>query len=80
VGIVVPRHRQTAVDRNRLKRRIRELVRIDLLPALKARPAVDVVIRARVEAYAAGFTALRADILTVQRRLGGDFAGSKPAE
>ena len=26
VGIVVPRHRQSAVDRNRLKRRIRELV------------------------------------------------------
>ena len=80
VGIVVPRHRQSAVDRNRLKRRIRELVRIDLLPALKARTPVDVVIRARIDAYAAGFAALRADILAVQRRVGGDFAGSQPAK
>jgi len=79
VGIVVPRHRQSAVDRNRLKRRIRELVRIDLLPALQAVPPVDLVIRARIDAYAAEFEALRADILTVRRRLGGDVAGSQTA-
>jgi ribonuclease P protein component len=78
---VVPRHRQSAVDRNRLKRRIRELVRIDLLPSLKTRSAVDVVIRARIESYQAAFAALRADILTVRRRLGGgELSGPQPAE
>ena len=30
VGIIVPRHRQSAVARNRLKRRLRELVRLRL--------------------------------------------------
>ena len=35
VGIVVPRHQHSAVDRNRLKRRLRELVRLELLPALR---------------------------------------------
>jgi ribonuclease P protein component len=59
VGIVVPRHRRTAVDRNRLKRRLRELTRTRFLPT--ALP-VDVVIRARPEAYAASFDALEADI------------------
>ena len=32
VGLIVPRHRQTAVARNRLKRRLRELTRLRLLP------------------------------------------------
>ena len=31
--MIVPRHRHTAVARNRLKRRLRELVRTQLLPA-----------------------------------------------
>src|SRR5215204_1662918 len=48
VGFIVPKHKQTAVARNRLKRRLRELVRLRLLPGA---PAADVVIRARREAY-----------------------------
>ena len=47
VGIVVPRHKHSAVDRNRLKRRLRELVRLELLPVLRAASALDVAIRAR---------------------------------
>ncbi len=59
VGVVVPRYSGSAVDRNRLKRRLRELVRTRLLPTA---PSVDVVIRARREAYAASFDALSADV------------------
>jgi ribonuclease P protein component len=55
VGVVVPRYSRSAVDRNRLKRRLRELVRTRLLPVLAS---VDVVIRARPDAYAASFAAL----------------------
>lgn len=69
IGIVVPRHHQSAVDRNRLKRRLKELARVELLPLLRggALPiATDVAIRARREAYGAGFDALRADITTIR--------------
>lgn len=59
VGIVVPRYGLTAVARNRLRRRVREILRRDLLRRL---PAVDLVIRARRGAYAARFTDLRAEL------------------
>src|SRR6185295_18449086 len=65
VGIVVPRFRHTAVDRNRLKRRLRELVRLHLLPALRARVSVDVAIHARREAYGARPEALRNDLASI---------------
>jgi ribonuclease P protein component len=57
------------VDRNRLKRRLRELVRIELLPTLRASAAVDVTIRARTEAYATDLGALRSDVLFIQSRV-----------
>jgi RNase P protein component len=63
------------VDRNRLKRRLRELVRIELLPVLTDRPSTDIAIRARRESYAAEFAALRDDIVSVAARLGGDESG-----
>lgn len=76
IGIVVPRHQQSAVDRNRLKRRLRELVRLELLPALRARPAADVAIRARREAYAADVSALRREVLLIATRVASnDSAG-----
>jgi ribonuclease P protein component len=65
----VPLHQHSAVDRNRLKRRLRELTRLTLLPALRTRPPLDVVIRARREAYAAPLDALRADVSTVHARV-----------
>jgi ribonuclease P protein component len=59
VGLIVPRHKQSAVARNRLKRRLRELTRLHLLPAsLEA----DVVIRIRPDAYVATFDMLQADV------------------
>jgi ribonuclease P protein component len=66
VGIVVPRYSGSAVDRNRLKRRLRELVRTRLLTTTVS---VDVVIRARPGAYAAPFDALATDILRVAAML-----------
>jgi ribonuclease P protein component len=65
IGVVVPRHQRSAVDRNRLKRRLRELVRLELLPALRGGAPVDVAIRARREAYGASLDALRADVLSI---------------
>jgi ribonuclease P protein component len=60
LGLVVPRYQQTAVARNRLRRRLKELWRREVQPD---QPARDLVIRARREAYEAGFARLRADLL-----------------
>ncbi len=59
VGIIVPKHKHSGVERNQLKRRLRELARLRLLPAL-AHGAV--LLRARPEAYAAAFEALGRDV------------------
>ena len=59
VGLIVPRFRQSAVARNRVKRRLRELSRTRLLPTDV--PA-DVVIRIRPEAYRAPFASLATDV------------------
>ena len=59
MGFVVPKHKRSGVERNRLKRRLRELVRTRMLPAL---PPADVVIRPAPHAYDASFEALARDI------------------
>ena len=59
VGIIVPKHKHSGVERNRLKRRLRELARLRLLPGL---PAGVVLLRARPEAYGAAFEALARDV------------------
>lgn len=56
------------MSRNQLKRRLRELSRTGLLPAL-AGHALDVVIRARREAYDASFEALRSELAGVATQL-----------
>ena len=61
-GVVVPRYSQSAVARNCLKRRLRELIRTHLLPVSLS---VDIVIRARPGAYDAVFDELKADITRV---------------
>lgn len=71
VGVIVPRYKHSAVDRNRLKRRLRELARLALLPEI---PSLDLVIRARPEAYDASFATLRAELRTARERIAG-FAG-----
>lgn len=63
LGLVVPKHRQTAVARNRLKRRLREIGRTTVLPALdRAGLTVDLLVRARPEAYGAAFEELRGEL------------------
>lgn len=63
VGIIVPKHRHSGVERNQLKRRLRELVRLRLLPVLPHEASrAAVVLRARPEAYAASFEALARDV------------------
>jgi ribonuclease P protein component len=57
--LIVPRFRHSAVARNQLKRRLRELSRIRLIPS---DVAADVVIRIRPDAYRADFADLGLDI------------------
>jgi ribonuclease P protein component len=65
-GIVVPRFQFSAVARNRLRRRVREILRRHALAAL---PPVDLVVRAKRAAYAAPFAVLRAELVDVVRRI-----------
>jgi len=62
----VPRHGHTVVERNLVKRRLVELVRLELLPHLGG---TDVLVRALPAAYGAGFEALKEDVLAVRQRL-----------
>lgn len=70
VGFIVPKHRQSGVARNQLKRRLREIVRVRILPDL---PAVDMVVRARPEAYGASFDALAGELTRAAERVGTIF-------
>lgn len=54
LALVVPRHGRKIVERNRLKRRLKEGARLELLPRCRDRgAALDIVIRARPQAYEA---------------------------
>lgn len=64
VGLVVPRHRRPVVERNRVKRRLREVLRTEVLPRLRAAELpLDVLVRARREAYDASFATLRDELV-----------------
>ena len=78
IGIIVPRHHHTAVERNRLKRRLRELARIGLLPALRDVGPRDLAIRARREAYSARADGLAADVAAIVRRLSSSAPAADP--
>jgi ribonuclease P protein component len=60
MGLIVPKFQSSAVARNRLRRRLREIWRQELQPH---QPAWDLVIKARREAYGASFSDLRAELL-----------------
>jgi ribonuclease P protein component len=66
VGLIVPKYKHSGVARNRLKRRLRELARLRLLPT---RLPADIVIRVRPEAYLASFEALTRDVTRVLAQL-----------
>jgi ribonuclease P protein component len=66
VGVVVPKHKRKIVERNRVKRRLRELVRTQLLPHLER---IDLLIRAKPEAYDSSFQQLADDLSNIGQRL-----------
>lgn len=59
IGLVIPRFRHSAVMRNQLKRRLRELARLQLIPLPIP---VDIVMKVRPDAYDATFSALAKDV------------------
>lgn len=62
VGVIVPKHGRRIVDRNLLKRRLREIGRRELLPRL-GEAGVDVLIRAKRTAYGVEYDVLRRELL-----------------
>ena len=63
LGVLVPKHRHEVVERNYLKRLLHELGRTRVLPALRsAGRSMDVMVRARAEAYDASFAELRDEL------------------
>ncbi len=70
LGLVVPKHGRRAVDRNRLKRRLKEIGRLDVIPRLKNEgQPVDMLIRARREAYEASYEQLRMELVEITEEL-----------
>ena len=66
LAVIVAKHRHTIVERNRLRRRLRELARIRLMPR---NVSMDVVIRSLPGAYDATFAVLAAEIDQVGHEL-----------
>jgi ribonuclease P protein component len=60
VGFVIPKYGHAAVNRNRIKRQLREIVRTFILALL---PPVDIVIKAYPNAYSATFSTLAEELL-----------------
>lgn len=76
-GLIVPKHGRTIVERNRLRRRLREIGRIRVLPALTAADrALDVLVRTRPQAYSASFAELETELTHLTERLCSDASPS----
>lgn len=70
LGLIVPKHGHRIVDRNRLRRRLREIARRELLPRLRERDEmVDVLLRVHRRAYGASFVELRQAIESTMEEL-----------
>lgn len=65
-GLIVPKHGNSSVDRNRLKRRVREVLRVSVLPALSS---VDIVVRTFPSAYSASFSMLESELSSIRDML-----------
>jgi ribonuclease P protein component len=66
MGLIVPRYQSSAVARNRLRRRLREIWRRELQGS---QPGWDLLIRARREAYDASFPVLREQLVAWGREV-----------
>jgi len=63
LGLIVPKHGREIVDRNLVKRRLREIGRRRVLPSLANRGvARDVLVRARWKAYQTTFEELAREV------------------
>jgi ribonuclease P protein component len=62
VGFVVPKYGHSSVERNRLKRQLREIVRTQLLGTL---PGINVVIKALPASYNVEYATLSAELQKV---------------
>ncbi len=70
LGVVVPKHKHEIVERNRVKRRLKDAGRTVVLPALRqAGAGLDVLVRARKEAYDAPYAALRDELRELAEEL-----------
>lgn len=68
--MVVPKHGRRIVERNRLKRRLREIGRTEVLPRLRGSGRkLDVLVRARREAYGVTFQTLERELVEVTEEL-----------
>lgn len=74
IGVIVPRFKHSAVDRNRLKRRLRELTRTQWAQPLTAVRPLDVVLRASPAAYAADFARLAREVQRLGERVAQEAA------
>ncbi len=64
VGVVVPRMGNSAVRRNRVKRRLKEALRREVLPRLEAAGVnADIIVRARREAYDTSYARLSTELV-----------------
>jgi ribonuclease P protein component len=71
--MIVPKHRHSIVERNRVKRRLREIARTSVLPRLEEQGlALDVLVRARREAYGVGFRSLKDELQSLTEDLCSD--------
>lgn len=70
VAVVVSKHGHSIVERNRLRRRLRELARTRIIPGMKA---VDIVIRTLSSAYTMTFQQLAGEVDKIGTQLSGKF-------
>lgn len=73
VGIIVPKYKRSIVERNQLRRRLRELVRTTVLPVI---PPCDVYIRSMPHAYGVSFDVLAVDVGRIVERLAPQSPGN----
>lgn len=77
-GAVVPKHGHDIVARNLLKRRLREIGRIEVLPRLReAGRRTDVLVRTRRSAYGASFERLRDELVEITEEICSDASSSR---
>lgn len=67
IGVIVPKFGKTIVERNRLRRQLREIARIVVLPVLGQR---DLLIKALPSAYGSEFTSLRDELALLTKGIG----------